>query len=141
MRFQPSCYVKTSKPEIADFPTGHRGSPVVGWNMKIIWESLHGSVTSIFYFLKGRSNHSRCFTCTDVNYFVAERFCLPITVTAWDRSWGHVQVLFTLSLHLLVWIDQGVADFCPIPNLLFASEGSCLGTKAGWMCVIWPEFS
>lgn len=56
--------------------------------MRIICESLHGSLTSIFYLLKGRSNHSHCFTCTDVSYFVAERFCLSFAVTAWDRCLG-----------------------------------------------------
>lgn len=72
MRFHPSCYMETSKPEIADFQTGQPAFPAMDW--KVICKSLIGSLTSVFYLLKDRSSHSRCFTRTDVSYFVLTGF-------------------------------------------------------------------
>ena len=73
MRFHSSCYLETSKPETGVFQSGRCASEM-GW--KVICESLSGSLTSVFYLLKDRSNRSRCFTCTDMTYFALTGFAL-----------------------------------------------------------------
>lgn len=74
MKFHPSCYLETSKPEIANFQKGQHPSPAMGW--KVICESLSGSLTFVFCLLKDKSNWRHCFTCTDLSHFALPLFCL-----------------------------------------------------------------
>lgn len=86
----------------------------MGW--KVNYESLSGSLASVFPFLKDRSNCSCCFTCTDTSYFVQIGFAFMLLWLHGISGLVHLQVLSPL---VTVCISQGVVAFHLLPNLLY----------------------
>lgn len=114
------------------FPSGQHPSPAMGW--KVICEFLSSSLTFSFCLLKDKGNGRHCFTClpdivlpTGMSHFALPLIFCFACVTAWDSTWVDIQVL---SLLLLLCISQRVADFYPLPNLVFVSKGFCSGREA-----------